>query len=279
METKKLKDLSFEALCGIIAKVVHSANRAYVDAIGGRAVNLSWEEIREEERSGLIKAVAGMITNPQLPETSHEQWCLAREKDGWTKDIKYDYNRKTHPNLVPYDQLPIEEQFKDQLFMGLASIFCGGLGILDMPEVQAARRILAARYENNPLPDEIDPDEGRDPAPDEKPVGIEDGVGFGKMEELVNGAEVAEAVMTGGPPEEIEIKDTAEKSTEVADDTTSTDGPVKQEDPVETSDVQESTANGAGKSEPEGKASVEDGEKVETAKPKAKKPAKKSSGK
>ncbi|KKN85500.1 hypothetical protein LCGC14_0278230 [marine sediment metagenome] len=146
METKKLKDLSFEALCAIIAKVIHSANRAYVDAIGGRAVNLSWEEVREEMRSGLIKAVASTIVNPLTPSISHEKWCLAREAKGWTKDLKYDYHRKTHPNLIPFDQLPPEEQFKDHLYMGIASIFCGGWDILDMPEVQAARRILAEKF-------------------------------------------------------------------------------------------------------------------------------------
>lgn len=147
METTKLKDLSFEAMCSIIAKVIHSANRAYVDALGGRAVNLTWEEIREEERQGLIKAISSMIINPQTPSVSHEQWCLAREKDGWTKDVKYDYNRKTTPNLVPYDQLPLEEQFKDHLYMGLASIFYGSLEIEDMPEVQAARKIIVADFD------------------------------------------------------------------------------------------------------------------------------------
>ena len=145
METKKLHDLSFEAICGIIAKVIHSANRAYVDAIGGRAVNLTWEEIREEERQGLTKAISNMIIDPQTPSVSHEQWCLAREKDGWSKDLKYDYNRKTHPNMVPYDQLPFEEQFKDHLFMGIASIFYGAMGLDDADEVKAARAFIRSK--------------------------------------------------------------------------------------------------------------------------------------
>jgi hypothetical protein len=163
METKKLQDLSFEALCSIIAKVIHNANKAYVDAIGGRALNPSWEEAREEQRQGLVKAVGGTIINPQTPEFSHEQWCLAREAEGWTKDLKYDFNRKTHPNLVPFDELTFEEQFKSHLYMGIASIFCGGLGILEMPEVTAARTILASKWaaesEDNKLAaeEEIDP--------------------------------------------------------------------------------------------------------------------------
>jgi len=131
METLKLQDLSFEARCGLIAKVVHSANRAYVDAIGGRAFNPTWEEVGEEQRQGQIEAIKSLIIEPRTPQTSHEIWCVAREKEGWTKDIKYDYHRKTHPNLVPYDQLPFEEQFKDHLFMGIASIFVGSEHVLD----------------------------------------------------------------------------------------------------------------------------------------------------
>jgi len=135
METKKLQDLSFEARCGLIAKVIHSANRAYNDAIGGKIQNLSWEEIREEERQGLIKAVISMIKEPKTPETSHQAWCEARKAAGWTKDKVYSQHRKTHPNLIPYAELSFEEQFKDHLFMGIASIFVGGLGMFYMPEV------------------------------------------------------------------------------------------------------------------------------------------------
>jgi hypothetical protein len=266
METLKFKDLSFEALCGIIAKVIHSANRAYVDAIGGRAVNLTWEEIREEERQGLIKAVASMIVNPQLPETSHEQWCLAREKEGWTKDVRYDYNRKTHPNLIPYDQLPLEEQFKDHMFMGIASIFCGSLSILDMPEVQAARRILQAQFAGEPVEAKI-PEVDDDPVVDpdrEKPP----------PSEPLDPATIDEINEHTESPAETEG---------TANDTVSEDQSSKQESDelVKTSDEQESTANGVGKLEPEGKAiQAEDQDKeVEPAKPKAKKPAKKSSDK
>lgn len=170
METTKLHDLSFEAICGIIAKVIHSANRAYVDAIGGRAINLTWEEIREEERQGLIKAISSMIINPRTPEVSHEHWCLAREKDGWTKDLKYDYNRKTHPNMVPYDQLPFEEQFKDHLFMGIASIFYGALGMEDMDDIKAARNLIQAEFAKQSEADKIDAEEEIDPVDTEATI-------------------------------------------------------------------------------------------------------------
>jgi len=342
METKKLKDLSFEAFCGIIAKVIHSANVAYVDAIGGRTVNPSWEEAREEQRDSLIKAVASTIVNPLTPQISHEQWCVTREKEGWTRDLKYDFNRKTHPNMVPFDQLTPEEQFKPYLYMGIASIFCGSFGILDMPEVQAARKILqdqfAAKHPPIEAPEEVntvDPSttealqeklaeakeklaaaeaekeaaangeqdgelaavktaaEGRDAAevdpladvkvyPDAtEKVGIEDGVGSGSFNPELPIPELAEAVMEGSPREDIKIEDTPAEAADGANDTPDADQGSKQDkdEPVKTSDVQESTANGAGKSDPKGEATSEDSEKVEPAKPKAKKPAKKRSGK
>lgn len=211
METLKLKDLSFEARCAAIAQVVHAANRQYVEFIGGRAVNPTWEQIREPERQGLIKAVIDMIKEPKTPATSHEAWCVARKADGWSKDKTYSHARKTHPNLVPYAQLPFEEQFKDHLFMGIASIFVAGLEMYKMIDVieehtdsevvlknQAGEVITGEdevpvpeqeeypdtdvrgeATENLPEPDEVpvpgvDPEEGRDPAPDFIPPPLPD---------------------------------------------------------------------------------------------------------
>jgi hypothetical protein len=159
METLNVKDLNFEARCTLIAQVVHAANRQYVEFIGGRANNPSWEELREEERQGLINAIKDLIENPKTPRASHEAWCEARKADGWKRDKVYSHHRKTHPNLVPYNELPFEEQFKDHLFMGISSIFVSGL-----------ERYKMIEFTGEPTEVVIDPEEGRDPAPPECPL-------------------------------------------------------------------------------------------------------------
>jgi hypothetical protein len=134
METLKVKNLSFDARCELIAQVVFAANRQYIEYIGGRAINPSWEEAHEEHRQSLIKAIKSLITDPRTPESNHEAWCEARKSEGWKLDKVYNSSKKTHPNLIPYRELPFEEQLKDHLFMGIASIFVSGLEMYKMPE-------------------------------------------------------------------------------------------------------------------------------------------------
>lgn len=129
MEVLKLKDLSYEAICAIIAQVIHAANRQYVEAIGGRAVNPTWEQLPEVQKQILIKAICETIINPKTPEASHDAWCEARKAQGYTKDVRIDHIRKTHTNLVPFRELPFEEQLKDALFLGITSIFASAIGL------------------------------------------------------------------------------------------------------------------------------------------------------
>ena len=150
-ETLKLKDLSFEAMCAIIAQVVQAANRQYVEAIGGRAVNPGWEQLPEEQKQSLMKAIRTTVMTPKTLEQSHEDWCLAREAQGYTRGNYVDHVRKTHPNLVRFNELPFEEQFKDALFLGITSIFASALGLGEPPE-----EYLPAGEGDGDLIDEID---------------------------------------------------------------------------------------------------------------------------
>ena len=143
-ETLKLKDLSFEAVCAIIAQVVHAANRQYAEAIGGRPVNPTWEQLPEEQKQSLMKAVRNTVITPQTLEDSHEAWCIARMAQGYTKGNYIDHIRKTHPNLVPFNELPFEEQLKDALFLGITSIFASALGLGEPPEAAREEELLPA---------------------------------------------------------------------------------------------------------------------------------------
>jgi hypothetical protein len=129
MEVLKLKDLSYEAMCAIIAQVVHAANRQYVEAIGGKAVNPTWEQLPEVQKQSLIKAICETILKPKTPEASHDAWCVARKAQGYTLGVRIDHIRKTHTNLVPFRELTFEEQLKDALFLGITSIFASALDL------------------------------------------------------------------------------------------------------------------------------------------------------
>ena len=58
-----------------------------------------------EELEGLVEQVA---------ENVHEVWAWARMSQGWTWGPKRNDDLKTHPSLLPYDELPEEEKQYDR---------------------------------------------------------------------------------------------------------------------------------------------------------------------
>jgi ryanodine receptor 2 len=55
-----------------------------------------------------------MLTE-KLAENAHELWALNRLRQGWTYGSSRDDDRKQHPCLVPYDQLPESEKEYDRI--------------------------------------------------------------------------------------------------------------------------------------------------------------------
>ena len=50
----------------------------------------------------------------RLAENTHEVWALGRVNDGWVYGPVLDREKKTHPLLVPYSQLPESEKDYDR---------------------------------------------------------------------------------------------------------------------------------------------------------------------
>jgi len=49
-----------------------------------------------------------------LAENAHDHWALQRMADGWTYGPQRDDDRKRHPCLVPYEELPESEKEYDR---------------------------------------------------------------------------------------------------------------------------------------------------------------------
>jgi RyR domain len=49
-----------------------------------------------------------------LAENAHEVWARLRMDQGWRPGPRRDEDAKTHPSLVPYDDLPEEEKEYDR---------------------------------------------------------------------------------------------------------------------------------------------------------------------
>lgn len=50
----------------------------------------------------------------QMAKNVHEVWAAGRITDGWTYGEKRDDAKKTHPCLVPYEDLPESEKVYDR---------------------------------------------------------------------------------------------------------------------------------------------------------------------
>ncbi|MGL3805831.1 RyR domain-containing protein [Paeniglutamicibacter sp. R2-26] len=103
-----------------IAQVCHEANRALQIAGGDPAPSPHWDAAHQWQRDSAVDGVAKALADA-TPEHLHESWCDFKTADGWTYGPTKDEAAKTHPCLVPYDQLPAEQRAKDDLFAAIVT--------------------------------------------------------------------------------------------------------------------------------------------------------------
>lgn len=102
-----------------IAKICHSVNTAYCKTIGEPELP-NWENLSEEFKQSSISGVIFKLQNPNSTlENQHEEWMKTKIADGWIYGTEKDMDKKTHPCLVPYDQLPQKQKIKDYLFQAI----------------------------------------------------------------------------------------------------------------------------------------------------------------
>lgn len=102
-----------------IAKVAHEANRAYCQTIGDNS-QVPWEDVHGWQRESAVDGVKNIIDGKvRHPQDSHVSWMTQKEADGWVYGETKDPEAKTHPCMVDFHDLPIEQQRKDHLFFGV----------------------------------------------------------------------------------------------------------------------------------------------------------------
>lgn len=102
-----------------IARVCHEANKGWCDA-NADATQVTWDVAPEWQRASCIDGVAFVLANPDAGDSAqHDNWSRMKVADGWVYGEVKDAERKTHPCLVPFDQLPPEQQAKDRLFRAI----------------------------------------------------------------------------------------------------------------------------------------------------------------
>ena len=102
-----------------IAQVAHEVNRAYCQALGDDS-QLPWGEAPKWQAKSAILGVAFHRNNLTAgPEASHKSWLAEKIKEGWVYGEVKDPKAKTHPCVIPFEDLPVEQQAKDYIFRAI----------------------------------------------------------------------------------------------------------------------------------------------------------------
>jgi len=100
-----------------IAKAAHEVIRLIAEMHNEPPLP-SWEDATEEVRRATLDGVEYIKSRPDCNKSMlHDNWCARKIEDGWTFGETKDAAAKTHPCLVPFDELPSFQQEKDIVFL------------------------------------------------------------------------------------------------------------------------------------------------------------------
>ena len=102
-----------------IAVVCHQANKAWCESNNDNSQK-NWAEAEQWQRDSAIKGVQFKLDNPNAGhDAQHNSWMQEKVNDGWVYGEVKDAELKTHPCIVPFNELPEFQQKKDALFCAI----------------------------------------------------------------------------------------------------------------------------------------------------------------
>jgi hypothetical protein len=106
--------------CMSVTEWIYEAARLEAMASGRRIVPEPWGERDDVFREQMTEYVESLRGKPlPTPEEAHDSWWQKYLDMGWRYGPERDPVEKTHPDMVPYDDLPKDERDKDEVFLAL----------------------------------------------------------------------------------------------------------------------------------------------------------------
>ena len=110
---------SLQPSVSAIARVCHEANKAWCITNGDNSQK-SWDDAPTWQKTSALNGVQFHLDNPDAGDSaSHDSWMKEKLDAGWVYGELKDEIAKTHPCIVPFEQLSSEQQAKDRLFRGI----------------------------------------------------------------------------------------------------------------------------------------------------------------
>lgn len=102
----------------------YEAARLQAAAVDAPVVPEPWDERDQVFRDQMVEVVDRYCQMDKLPtpEEAHNSWWDKYIEMGWAYGEVRDPVAKTHPDMVPFDELGYEEQIKDAVFLAFVAI-------------------------------------------------------------------------------------------------------------------------------------------------------------
>jgi hypothetical protein len=125
-----------------IARIAHEVNRAYCQALGDNTQPM-WEDAPDWQRASVIAGVALHTQNPWAgPEASHACWLEEKQRAGWRYGLKKDPVAKTHPCMVDFVALPVDQRAKDFIFRAVVLALAPILPVMPVASAKLPNRAV-----------------------------------------------------------------------------------------------------------------------------------------
>ena len=110
----------------LIARTCHNVNKAYCEGQNDFS-QVEWDDAPEWQKESARDGVNYHLANDVTPEESHESWLEYKLSEGWVYGKEKDAEKKTHPCMMRYSELPKYQRTKDSLFKSVVDSFKKGL--------------------------------------------------------------------------------------------------------------------------------------------------------
>lgn len=122
-----------EPLIDTIAAACHETNRQYCLSVGDQSLK-HWEDTDEAIKASARAGVRHFLKTLCSAKEQHDEWKKYKTEQGYVYGEVKDDEKKTHPCLVEYEELPKSQKVKDVLFQ---AVITGFLKSEDMEYLEA----------------------------------------------------------------------------------------------------------------------------------------------
>lgn len=106
------------------AVFIYEAARLQAASVGAPIIPEPWDDRDEKFRTQMLGNVAKMMGPDRFtdPVEAHNSWWDAYQDMGWVYGPERNVDAKTHPDMVPFEDLGWEERIKDAVYIALCEI-------------------------------------------------------------------------------------------------------------------------------------------------------------